>query len=143
PPGFSVAATVGGTPIEISDPNSYTVQATFNAVYFQGNVVAVDAGNGNSQAYYCIQGGTGLSVTDPAHFTLMGTYPSDAIPYEVPNPYTAADLFYIHYAQSADVMTLVHPNYPPAELDRLGAAMWMFAPIDFGPPLATPGSVAA
>lgn len=66
--------------------------------------------------------------------------PSD-LTYEIPTPYAADDLFQIHYAQSADVMTLVHPNYPPAELRRLSATAWLWTPIDFGPPLATPQGV--
>ncbi len=62
--------------------------------------------------------------------------------YEVPTPYSAADLFGIHYAQSADVMTLVHPNYPPQELARMGATKWTMTPFNFGPPLPTPQGVA-
>lgn len=61
--------------------------------------------------------------------------------YEIPTPYAAADLFAIHYVQSADVMTLVHPNYPPQMLERLSATTWVMTPIAFGPPLATPQSV--
>jgi hypothetical protein len=67
--------------------------------------------------------------------------PAD-LTYEVPNPYAAADLFGIHYVQSADVLTLVHPNYPPAELDRRGATEWTYAAIAFGQTLAAPTGVA-
>jgi hypothetical protein len=42
-----------------------------------------------------------------------------AAPYEVANPYAEADLFDIHYVQSADVLTLAHPKYPVQELRRL------------------------
>jgi hypothetical protein len=62
-------------------------------------------------------------------------------PYEIPTPFLAADLFQTHYVQSMDVMTLVHPNYPPQELRRLGAMKWTLTPIDFGPPLPTPQGV--
>jgi hypothetical protein len=47
--------------------------------------------------------------------------------YEIPNPYAAADLFDIHYVQSADVLTLVHPSYAPLELRRYGATNWQTA----------------
>jgi hypothetical protein len=67
--------------------------------------------------------------------------PSD-LTYEIPTPYAAADLFGIHYVQSADVMTLVHQNYPPAELARNSATNWSLTAIAFGPPLATPANVA-
>jgi hypothetical protein len=61
--------------------------------------------------------------------------------YEVPNPYQVADLFDIHYVQSQDVVTLVHPNYAPMELRRLGATQWTLLQIAFGQALAAPGSV--
>lgn len=62
-------------------------------------------------------------------------------PYEVANEYAAADLMDIHYVQSADVMTLCHPNYPPSELSRLGAEDWTFAPISFTQALSAPTNV--
>ena len=40
------------------------------------------------------------------------------------HPYLEAELFDVHYVQSADVMTLVHPNHAPKELRRLGATKW-------------------
>jgi hypothetical protein len=70
-------------------------------------------------------GGAWVSVmTDSGGVTVPGSnaniwaaLPSD-LTYEIPTPYAADDLAGIHYAQSADVLTLVHPNYPPAELRR-------------------------
>lgn len=53
-------------------------------------------------------------------------------PYEIGTPYAEAHLFDIHYVQSADVMTFVHPNYAPYELRRLGATNWTFQQISFG-----------
>ncbi|MBU3640518.1 hypothetical protein [Polynucleobacter sp. Fuers-14] len=60
--------------------------------------------------------------------------PGTGLPYEVVNSYAAADLFDIHYIQSADVMTLVHPNYPPQELKRYGATNWILSTPVFTPP---------
>jgi hypothetical protein len=54
-----------------------------------------------------------------------------------------ADLFDIHFVQSEDVMTLVHPNYAPAELKRVGAAHWVLTPISFAPAIAAPAGAAA
>jgi len=68
--------------------------------------------------------------------TMGGTLLDGGSPYEVANPYTEADLFDIHYVQSADVLTLVHPNYAPRELRRLGATNWQLAVISFAPPAA-------
>lgn len=72
-----------------------------------------------------------------------GTLLNGAVPYEIANPYAEADLFDIHYVQSADVLTLVHPTYAPRELRRLGATNWQLTTVDFTPSLTAPGSVTA
>lgn len=64
-------------------------------------------------------------------------------PYEITNPYAEADLFDIHFVQSADVLTLVHPNYAPRELRRLAATNWTLTTIDFTAAVSAPGSVVA
>jgi len=63
---------------------------------------------------------------------------SGGVPYEVANPYAEAELFDIHYVQSADVMTLVHPNHAPRELRRLGATNWVLSTINFAPVVPPP-----
>ena len=75
--------------------------------------------------------------------TQGATLMSGGVPYEIANPYAEADLFDIHYVQSADVMTLVHPNYAPRELRRLGATNWTLTTINFGAPIAAPTGVTA
>lgn len=72
-----------------------------------------------------------------------GTLLNGAVPYEIANPYAEADLFDIHYVQSADVLTLVHPTYAPRELRRLGATNWSLTTVNFTPALTAPGSVTA
>lgn len=74
--------------------------------------------------------------------TQGATLMSGASPYEISNPYAQADLFDIHYVQSADVLTLVHPNYAPRELKRLGATNWTLTTIPFTAPIAAPTGVA-
>lgn len=63
-------------------------------------------------------------------------------PYTIGNSYTEADVFDIHYVQSSDVMTQVHPNYRPMELRRLGAASWSHNPAVFTPSISAPASSA-
>lgn len=62
--------------------------------------------------------------------------------YEIPTSYAEPDLFDIHYVQSNDVVTLVHPNYPPAELRRLSATAWTFSTISFASAIGIPTAVA-
>lgn len=58
---------------------------------------------------------------------------SGMVPYEIATPYLEADLFDLHYTQSNDVMTIVHPNYAPRELRRLAALNWTLTTIAFAP----------
>lgn len=60
--------------------------------------------------------------------------------YQLVTPYAAADLFSLHYVQSADVLTLVHPSYAPRELRRNGATNWSLDIIQFTSALSPPQS---
>ncbi|API59638.1 hypothetical protein BSL82_10170 [Tardibacter chloracetimidivorans] len=75
--------------------------------------------------------------------TQGGTILSGGVPYEVANPYAESDLAGVKFVQSNDVVTLVHPNHPPAELKRLGTTNWTYSTISFASPLAPPTGVAA
>ena len=80
------------------------------------------------------------SNSQPPNSTNWYALPAD-FTYEIPSSYLEAELFDLHYVQSADVITLVHPNHPPKELRRLGATKWEVKLIDFGSPLASPAGV--
>lgn len=54
---------------------------------------------------------------------------SNAI-YELAMPYADADLFRIKFTQSADVLTLVHPAYPPQELRRYAHDNWQIVNVE-------------
>lgn len=66
---------------------------------------------------------------------------SGSNPYEISNPYAAADLFDIDFVQSGDVLTLVHPKYPPKELRRYGNTNWVLSTITFQPSITAPTGV--
>lgn len=57
------------------------------------------------------------------------------IPIEVVTSFTANDLADIRFAQSADVLYIVHPNHPPQKLTRLDddgdRNDWLLAEVDF------------
>lgn len=57
------------------------------------------------------------------------------------SPYAAADIAGLKYAQTGDVLTLVHPNYAPREFQRLSANSFQFVQIVFGSTLISPGSI--
>lgn len=47
-------------------------------------------------------------------------------PVVVTTPYTESDIWDVRFTQSADVMQLVHPGYPPQTLKRLSASSFSF-----------------
>ena len=51
--------------------------------------------------------------------------------YEIETPYDFDDLALIRYAQLGDVVTFVHPSYPPYDLKRLGHTDWKIEKILF------------
>lgn len=51
--------------------------------------------------------------------------------YTVTTPYTEAQIRDIQYAQSGDVMFLVHPSHMPRKLTRVGATNWTLTTLDF------------
>ena len=75
--------------------------------------------------------------------TLGATLMNGGVPYEIANPFAEPDLFDLHFVQSADVLTLTHPNYAPRELRRVGALNWQLTTIAFTPAIATPTGVGA
>jgi hypothetical protein len=84
--------------------------------------------------YYCIAATTGNA---PPNATYWYALPATG-EYEIPTPYAEADLFDLHYVQSADVLTIVHPNYAPRELRRYGATNWQLVTVSFASPIAAP-----
>ena len=106
--------------------------AAYNAAtpYVIGDLVSSGGTN-----YYCIAATTGNAPPNATYW-----YPLPSSAYEIPTPYLEADIPTIHYVQSADVLTLVHPNYAPRELRRLGATTWTLSTISFVAPVAVPAA---
>lgn len=97
--------------------------------------------NGGTK-YYCTEAHTsGTFATDLAAGKWYALPASGE--YEIPSPYAEAHLFDLHYVQSADVLTIVHPNYAPRELRRVGATNWQLSTILFVSNLAPPASMTA
>jgi hypothetical protein len=85
--------------------------------------------------YYCREAHTsGTFATDLAAgkwYALSGSI------YEIPTPYTAANLtnangtLRLRMVQSGDVIYIVHPSYPPKKLSRFGPTNWTLTDVDF------------
>jgi hypothetical protein len=69
---------------------------------------------------------------------LITIYNSGVLVTTVVTPYLTQDLFTLAYTQSADVLTLVHPNYPPADLSRTSDVTFAYTLITTGPDIDPP-----
>ena len=103
------------------------------------NYAVGDIAKYNNVNYYAK---TAHSNSQPPNATNWYAMPTNPNIYEIPSPYLEAELFDLHYVQSADVVTLVHPNHAPRELRRLGATKWEVKVINFGSPISSPTGVA-
>ena len=63
--------------------------------------------------------------------------------FSISTPYLGTELAELKYTQSADVMTLTHPNHPTMELSRTAHTSWTLAVATFAPTAARPVSVTA
>lgn len=109
-------------------PGSYYVNTVFNA---DNKTRLIPFEYSTTQAYI-------LEFSAPAtgsgiirFYADYGIIEVAGMPISVSVPYTAADLPLLRWTQNADVLYLVHPNYPPAQLNRLSNTSWQYEIIAF------------
>lgn len=66
-------------------------------------------------------------IKDGAMVLYPSGHASAGQPVEIVTPYPASALNRLKYTQSADVMTICHPSYPPQQLSRTDHHLWSFA----------------
>lgn len=79
--------------------------------------------------------GTNINSSGYSTYTSGGTI---AEVYQISSPYLEADLYDLHFTQSADVLTITHPTYQQRELRRSGATSWALTTLTFSPAQAAP-----
>lgn len=116
-----------GAPLTVSGVAAWSGVAT----YAVGDLV-----NRNGLYYYAILTHTNQEPPSTTYwYALTGTI------YEIPTPYLEADLTTLQFAQSADIITIVHPSYVPRELARTGHTAWTLTAITFAPGIPAPTGV--
>jgi hypothetical protein len=60
--------------------------------------------------------------------------------FEIPTTYTDSELFDVHYVQSGDIITLVHPAHKPSELRRYAPTRWAYSNVSFLPSVSPPAA---
>lgn len=72
-----------------------------------------------------------------------GVILSGGAPYEKVTPYSASHVGRLVFVQEADVMYIVHPDYPIQKLSRLADDNWTLTAVTFQPSIQPPTGVAA
>ena len=62
--------------------------------------------------------------------------------YKLTTTYLEADLAELQFVQSADVLTIVHPSYPPREVARISNTNWTITDVTFAPSISAPTGLA-
>lgn len=81
-----------------------------------------------------------LDDVDSVAFTTYTSGGTAARVYSIATPYAAADLFRLKFVQSADVMTITHPDYQQRELSRTDHDSWSLATLSFAAGISPPSS---
>lgn len=95
------------------------------------------------QTYMLVFGERTLQIAMNTGSSIGFVESSPGVRFTLATPYAAADLALLKYVQSADVMTLTHPNYAARSLKRSGHAAWTLTPITFAPTVSPPSGLAA
>lgn len=112
-------------------------------VFIAGIVGMTELNNGTFNIYVLNANQFGINYLDgtPVDSTAFNAYVSGGTAsrlYTLSTPYAAEDLALIKFTQSADVMTLCHPSYPPYDLSRLSNTNWTLTQVVIGSSISAP-----
>jgi len=85
---------------------------------------------------------TGANVNGSAFTSYSSAGKAERV-HTIVTPYAHGDLSELKYAQSGDVLTLVHPSYDVRELSRTGHTTWSLTTPTFEPKIAFPTGLSA
>ena len=119
-PGTIYADTLPGDGILI--PFVYSVEQAYVLAFFDG---------GDDKTFMRIYRNGGAVVDSNGEVA------------EYETPYAPSELRFLKFAQSADVMFIVHPDHRPMKLTRSSHTDWEFSEISFFPSIAAPTGLTA
>jgi hypothetical protein len=144
---FAITAGAHANPLTLTIPgHNYVVgdDVQISGVVGLARTNGVSGVNGRTLVVTVVAGNV-VTFADPIFGTINATawtaYSSGgsaARIYTVAHPWQAADLFALNFAQSADVIRVVHPNYTIYEIERHATTDWTIEPDIIGAKLAPP-----
>lgn len=152
--GSLLEATTTITGVTQANPGVVTTSAAHG--YSNGDWVYLASVAGMTQVngrYFKVAGVTATTFqlthygagtnTDTSSYGAYSSGGTAARVYTISSPYLEADLFDLHFVQSADVLTITHEDYAPRTLSRVSATSWTLATISFASSLSAPTGLSA
>lgn len=130
--------TNGGTVLETAKAIGSIAGTTVNLAthgYTAGNWVFI---GGRFFIVATVPDVNSFTVTDLFGAAVTPVGATAARVYEIASIYPEAELFDLHYVQSADVLTLTHPARPIHELRRAGVTNWSLTQVSFASVMIPP-----
>lgn len=89
---------------------------------------------------FSLTGTVADSATSESVYMRRTAYAGGGVPtaYEIVSPYTDLELSALQYAQSGDVLYIVHPDHVPKKLSRYGDTEWTFSDAAVIPVISAP-----
>ena len=125
--GVTQAATAVVTSANHPFQNSDTVSFSDVEGMTELNTGTFTVGNRTASTFEL----TGTNSTGFGAYTGSAGTASRTGALEIPSPYTESQLFDVQFAQSADVMYLVHPSHEVMKLERLSTTSWQLTEVTF------------
>jgi len=135
---FQISETIGGSAFDFGNSGG-----NCNGYYAYERGDLARAGTAPNERAYYFRDVQGLAYSDPVtsptptSSAFWYLQPSTG-EYEIPTPYIEAHIFDIHHAQSNDIVTFVHPEYPVHELRRVSATKFLLEQMTFQAGVTTP-----
>jgi hypothetical protein len=144
-PGLTITGATQSNPCAIAVTNSYAngdwvaISGVGGMTELNGNIYIVAAVSG---AGFILEDLDGNPVNSAAFDAYTGGGTTSRV-YTLVTPYLAADLPLLKFTQSADTMSLTHPNYPPMDLVRITDTEWSLSAAIFTAAIAAPSTCTA
>lgn len=131
----------GGLVLEDTKPIASIAGSTVNTTGAHGYTTGDEVFIGNRFHVVTVVDADTFTTADKWGAATVASGATAARIYTIASPYGQAHLFDLHFTQSSDVITIVHPGYITRELRRLEAANWELTTVTFAPPSGAPTGV--
>lgn len=139
--GYALEGATSITGVTAANPTTLTITGhpytTGDYVYVTGTgVAALD------NKFHLVGTTTANTIELPVDGTGWSSGGTAARLFDLPTSYAESELFDLKFVQSADVLTVTHPNHAQAKITRTGHAAWTLTNYVFGYTTTTPTGLA-